>query len=128
MGYGWRTNFNQRVYHWNETYAYGDYYVWEDSDGTDHYFLYDSANTYKDEDGLELTLTTNGTGTEKYSIIDKYGNASYFDTYGRLTKQSNNQATKSNITITYTTSSGFLISTITDGADEFISSRTKTAC
>ena len=116
MGYGWRTNFNQRVYHWDEDTAYGDYYVWEDSDGTDHYFLYESSKTYKDEDGLELTLTTSGSGTEKYCIKDKNGNASYFDTYGRLTKQTNNQATKSNITITYTTTSGLLISTITDGA------------
>ena len=116
MGYGWRTNFNQRVYHWDEDTAYGDYYVWEDSDGTDHYFLYESSKTYKDEDGLELTLTTSGSGTEKYCIKDKYGNASYFDTYGRLTKQTNNQATQSSITITYTTTSGLLISTITDGA------------
>ena len=116
MGNGWRTNFNQMVYHWDNQNAYGDYYVWEDSDGTDHYFYYESAGTYKDEDGLELTLTTTGSGTEKYCITDKNGNASYFDTYGRLTKQSNNQATKSSITITYTTTSGKLISTITDGA------------
>ena len=117
MGYGWRTNFNQRVSHWDEDRAYGDYYVWEDSDGTDHYFQKESYQTYKDEDGLELTLKTNGSGTEKYSITDKYGNVSYFDTYGRLTKQTNNQATKSDITITYTTTSGLLIDTITDGAD-----------
>lgn len=116
MGYGWRTNFNQRVYHWDEEKAYGDYYVWEDSDGTDHYFLYESSKTYKDEDGLELTLKTNGSGTETYSITDKYGNVSYFDTYGRLTKQTNNQETESNITITYTTTSGLLIATIADGA------------
>ena len=115
MGYGWRTNFNQRVYHWDEDTAYGDYYVWEDSDGTDHYFLYQSSKTYKDEDGLELTLTTGGSGTEKYCITDKYGNTSHFDTNGRLTKQTNNQATPSSITITYTTTSGLLISTITDG-------------
>ena len=116
MGNGWRTNFNQMVYHWDNQNAYGDYYVWEDSDGTDHYFYYESAGTYKDEDGLELTLTTTGSGTEKYCITDKNGNTSYFDTYGRLTKQSNNQQTKSNIAITYTTTSGKLISTITDGA------------
>jgi YD repeat-containing protein len=117
MGNGWRTNFNQMVYHWDNDNAYGDYYVWEDSDGTDHYFYYESANTYKDEDGLELTLTTNGTETDaKYCITDKNGNASYFDICGRLTKQSNYQATKSSITITYTTATGKLISTIIDGA------------
>lgn len=112
MGYGWRTNFNQLVYQWSEN---TNYYVWEDSDGTSHYFLKESDGVYKDEDGLELTLTTTGSGTSKYSITDKYGNASYFDTYGRLTKQENNQATKSSITISYTTTDGYLISKITDG-------------
>ena len=114
MGYGWRTNFNQRVYQWTTN---TNYYVWEDSDGTDHYFYYDSTvGKYVDEDGLELTLTTTGSGTEKFCITDKYGNKSFFDTYGRLTKQQNNQATPSSIAITYTTTSGYLISTITDGA------------
>ena len=113
LGYGWRTNYNQRVYVWSEN---SSYYIWEDSDGTKHYFLKESTGIYKDEDGLELTLTTTGSGTTKYCIRDKHGNASYFDTYGRLRKQENNQATKSSITVTYTTTSGYLIDTITDGA------------
>ncbi len=115
MGYGWRTNFNQRVYHWDDDNAVGDYYIWEDADGTKHYFLNISTGTYIDEDGLELTLKTTGSGTKKYSIEDKYGNISYFDTNGRLTQQTNNQATESSITVTYTTTSGRKISTITDG-------------
>ena len=113
LGRGWRTNFHQRVFQWDQD---SDYYVWEDSDGTDHYFLHESGSTYKDEDGLELTLTTSGSGTKKYCISDKYGNCSYFDTNGRLTQLSNNQATKSTIDITYTTDLGLLISTVTDGA------------
>ena len=113
MGYGWRTNFNQLVYQWSVN---GNYYVWEDADGTAHYFYYDSSiGKYRDEDGLELTLTTTGSGTSKYCLADKYGNCSYFDTNGRLTKQENNQETKSSINITYTTTSGKLISKITDG-------------
>ena len=36
MGYGWRTNFNQLVYQWA---ANPNYYIWEDGDGTKHYFL-----------------------------------------------------------------------------------------
>ena len=120
MGYGWRTNYNQRVYEWSED---SSYYVWEDSDGTLHYFyqaMDENGNvvsgTYLDEDGLYLTLTTTGTGDSKYCLSDDYGNASYFDTHGRLTKIENNQKSKSNISITYTTESGNLISTITDGA------------
>ncbi len=115
LGCGWRTNYNQRVYQWAQN---TNYYVWEDSDGTDHYFYIDqeNANTYKDEDGLELTLTTNGSGTEKYRITDKNGNKSFFDTKGRLTKLQNNQKTPSSILITYTDASNYRISTITDGA------------
>ena len=113
LGYGWRTNFNQLVYVWSEN---NNYYVWEDGDGTKHYFQFDSANTYKDEDGLELTLKTNGSGTSKYSITDKYGNVSFFDTQGRLTKMSNNQTTQSHITINYLEANNPRISTITDGA------------
>ena len=114
MGYGWRTNYNQRVYQWSSN---SQYYIWEDADGTKHYFKYASSGTYKDEDGLELTLTTTGSGSSKYSIADKYGSHSYFDEKGRLVKLENNQKTKSDIDITYTTTTGNLISTITDGAN-----------
>jgi len=108
MGYGWRTNYNQLVYTW--TYNGTTYYVWEDSDGTSHYFNRQSNGTYKDEDGLELTLTVSG---NTKTITDKNGNKSYFDENGRLYKLENNQATKSSINITY---SGGKISLVTDGA------------
>lgn len=113
LGNGWRTNFHQRLYQWDVD---SDYYVWEDADGTDHYFT-TVDGVLKDEDGLELTLTTSGSGTKKYCITDKYGGKSYFDTNGRLTRQENKQQTVSAINITYTTSTGPLISTITDGAN-----------
>ena len=107
MGYGWRTNFNQRVYNWTQDTSY---YVWEDSDGTSHYFKRQSDGTYQDEDGLELTLTvSNGNKT----ITDKNGNKSYFNSSGRLTKQENNQATKSSVNIAYT--SDGKIDYVTDG-------------
>ena len=111
MGYGWRSNYNQLVYQWSTD---NTYYVWEDEDATRHYFKYKSSGTYEDEVNTGLILTTTGSGTTKYCITDKNGNKSYFDTSGRLTKISNNQATTSSITITY--SSGKLISSITDGA------------
>ena len=111
LGYGWRTNYNQRVYQWSKN---SDYYVWEDEDSTKHYFLYISKGTYIDEDGLELTLTTTGSGTSTYCIKDNYGNKSYFDAKGRLSKLQNNQATKSTIIITYTDSDSYYIKNITD--------------
>ena len=111
MGYGWRSNYNQLVYQWSTD---SSYYVWEDEDATRHYFKYKSSGTYEDETNPTLTLTTTGSGTTKYCITDKNGNKSYFDTNGRLTKISNNQAAVSSITITY--SSGKQIASITDGA------------
>jgi YD repeat-containing protein len=74
-------------------------YVWEDGDGTKHYFEDpDKDGVYKDEDGLELTLTISG---GQYTITDKNGNTSIFDSYNRLVKMRNNQQTKSEIVITY---------------------------
>ena len=112
MGIGWRTNFNQLVYRWNID---DSYYVWEDGDGTDHYFKF-KEDAYRDEDGLELILTDTGSGTEKYCITDKNGNCSYFDTQGRLVRLTNNQETKSSITVTYANSASKKIDRITDGA------------
>ena len=111
LGYGWRTNYNQKVY--SETLNTLQYYVWEDADGTRHYF-YKDGSVWKDEDGLELTLTVSS-GSEKYKLTDKNGNESVFDSSGRLIRQTNNQQTPSSITLTYDGSSN-RISTVTDGA------------
>ncbi|MBE6990005.1 MAG: hypothetical protein E7426_04585, partial [Ruminococcaceae bacterium] len=113
LGYGWRTNYNQLVYQWTQDTSY---YIWEDEDGTRHYFKYKSSGTYEDESGNGLVLTTTGSGTSKYCITDKQENKSYFDTNGRLRKISNCQATVSNIVIAYTSDSSLHISSITDGA------------
>ena len=122
VGLGWRTSYNQLLYHWEidgatEGDLVADYYVWEDADGTDHYFEFIGNGTYKDEDGMELTLTVNGTGNEKYCISFKDESSMYFDTLGRLTKFSNYQASSKNITITYISDTSKLIDTITDGAN-----------
>ena len=40
-----------------------DYYVWSDSDGTEHLFIEtETTGTYKDEDGLQLTLVVTDDG------------------------------------------------------------------
>ena len=109
-GYGWRTNFNQYVYSWNNTF------VWEDADGTDHFFYWD-GNTYVDEDGSGRTLKFNNNGkVDNFIITDKQGNKLYFDGYGRFRRIENNQQASSSIYIEYWNSPGFRISTVTDGA------------
>jgi len=121
MGYGWRTTYNQSLYQWD---ADGDgtiqsdetYYVWEDADGTDHYFCYsEEKEAIVDEDGLELTLTVHTTGDSKYILTDKNGGTYYFDTQGRLYKIENNQKVKSSVSITYTDGTGNRIDKVTDG-------------
>lgn len=103
MGYGWRTNFNQRVYNWSQD---SSYYIWEDEDGTDHYFKRVSSGTYKDEDGLELTLTNSGSGDEKFIIENKQGTKTYFDTNGRLKKIVFDQDEDTEVIVSYKTSDG----------------------
>ena len=125
FGHGWRSTWNQRIYDWRQDLD-GDgtiesnerYYAWEDSDGTVHYFNAQSGSgQYADEEGLELTLKTSGSGSAMtWTLTDKNGNTSYFDRLGRLYKQENNQKEKSSIQITYTAADSYLISTITDGA------------
>ncbi len=113
MGYGWRTNYNQRVYPMDGN---SNYYVWEDADGTKHYFLRTSSTstTYKDEDGLNLTLTVSSSGSSV--ITDLNGNRSNFDSKGRLISQYNYQFMPSYILISYTDTNSYRISSIQDGA------------
>lgn len=61
LGYGWRTNYNQRV----EQITLGGttYYRWEDEDGTRHYFMKKSAGLYVDELEPTRQLTDTGSGT-----------------------------------------------------------------
>ncbi len=120
LGYGWRTNYNQRLHliegDPNDPYSQ-DQVTWEDGDGTVHWFNSAGTNKWKDEDGLELTLEKHiENNVITYTITDKYDNSSLFDSLGRLTRISNNQATKSSITVSYTDAAGFLISAVTDGA------------
>ena len=117
LGFGWRTNYHQRVYETNLT---GEIcYRWEDDDGTDHYFFHHSANTYKDEDGLELTLTVNDGSdpARKYTISNKLGETRQFDTLGRLTYLENYQTTKSAVSITYVGDVSPSIAQISDGVN-----------
>jgi len=112
VGKGWRTNFHQWVYKWSEDRSY---YIWEDADGTDHYFKLKDG-VYKDEDNDEYTLTDTGSGNRTYCIKDKKDNCWYFDQYGRLSAIENAQQIASTITIEYVPQVIGQISRITDGA------------
>ena len=112
MGYGWRTNYNQLVYKWGVD---SSYYVWEDADGTRQFFKYKSNGLYESELDSKLKLTDTGSGDAKFCITDGKGNKSWFDSLGRLRKISNNQQTVSNILVTYSGNTRYILY-VTDGA------------
>lgn len=72
-GYGIALNYHQTLV---KTKIGGtDYYKHTDGDGTIHYFYYDSTEKkWKDESGLEQTLTIHTDGTEQLVIHDKEDN------------------------------------------------------
>lgn len=70
VGQGWKLNIQQSV-----AVDDSNYLKYMDADGTIHYFYKTATNTYKDEDGLNLTITASGTN---YTMTDRYGNISYF--------------------------------------------------
>lgn len=72
MPNGFKLNINETIIQKN--YISGDgnsisYYIWSDADGTEHYFLPvdGSTTTYRDEDGLQLTLSV---GSSTCTITD----------------------------------------------------------
>ncbi len=81
FGRGWRTNLNQTVT--SRTFADGILrYIYTDEDGTKHYFKPNDSGVYKDESGIDLTLTVTSSGT---TIKDKQDNQLNFNTSGYLT-------------------------------------------
>ena len=69
---GFKMNFHETLIRDSFINKTGDsetYYIWADSDGTEHYFLMDEQGVYHDEDGLQLTLTID-TETDVCTIKD----------------------------------------------------------
>jgi RHS repeat-associated protein len=118
-GYGWRLNLSQRV-EINDGFSDGRRYVYTDEDGTKHYFKADSAGVYKDESGIDLTLTIKS--DNGYLIKDKSGNTLEFVSGGYLYKiidKNGNTAT-----LSY---DGIILKKITDGAGRIIEFETNTS-
>ena len=93
IGLGWKLSVAQTL---KEVSLSGTtYIVYNDADGTEHYFS-GSSGTYKDEDGLGLTIVKSSSG---YTMTDtdKYHTWT-FSNYGLLTKiaDSNNNAVNIN--------------------------------
>ena len=75
-GYGWKTDAHQKVT--LRTHNSTNYFVWEDGDGTEHFFEWSGSQPYKDCEGMDLELTYSSSGA--YIIItDKDHNQMRFD-------------------------------------------------
>lgn len=123
-GAGWMTTFSQRLDAVGNVEQYSDLadelkkqgfdYVWLDTDGTYHFFKKQDNGTYKDEDGLELTMKTGqiyGSYTNLNIIEDKNGNKTAFLPNGYLLYLANHLDQK--VLLSY---SGANLTRIIDGA------------
>ncbi len=86
IGKGWKLSVQETIA--KITLDNQDWYVYNDADGTELYFLPGTVNgVHLNEDGYPLYLTVStGTYTYKYLLKDDYGNCKYFDSDGRLVK------------------------------------------
>jgi len=115
VGRGWKLNIQQTV---RSTSDFEDWtddakqyfpYVYEDGDGTEHYFYKKSNNEIIDEDGLGLKIVKTSTG---YTISDDDGNKMLFNSLGNLKELQDNNGQK--MVITYA-SDNTTITKVTDG-------------
>ncbi len=115
VGHGWKLNIQQTV---AKTSLDKFPYVYEDGDGTQHYFYKKTANgktQYLDEDGLKLELKINSSG---YTITDEKDNVLTFNSKGFLT--SSKDANGNTMKITFNTADATKIESVTDGSGHVI--------
>ncbi len=115
VGHGWKLNIQQTV---AKTSLDKFPYVYEDGDGTQHYFYKKTANgktQYLDEDGLKLELKINSSG---YTITDEKDNVLTFNSKGFLT--SSKDANGNTMKITFNTADATKIESVTDGSGHII--------
>ncbi|MDE6752387.1 MAG: DNRLRE domain-containing protein [Eubacterium sp.] len=115
VGHGWKLNIQQTV---AKTSLDKFPYVYEDGDGTQHYFYKKTANgktQYLDEDGLKLELKISSSG---YTITDEKDNVLTFNSKGFLT--SSKDANGNTMKITFNTADATKIESVTDGSGHVI--------
>ena len=76
-GLGWRTSLHQIVR--QETVASDTYYIWQDGEGTDHFFKKTSAQPYSDSEGMQLKMNLTDSGL---TITDKGDTVMAFEKIG----------------------------------------------
>ena len=94
MGYGWKLSAQETMC--SLTISDTTYLVYNDADGTEHYFRYNSSNNkWEDEDGLGLTCTkSTSSGIITYTMQDKdaYTTKVFYNGYLMSVTDSNGNA------------------------------------
>ena len=65
-GLGWRLSLNQTLR--RETILSTAYYIWQDGDGTDHYFKATGSQPYSDCEGMQLKMSV---ADDEITVTDK---------------------------------------------------------
>ena len=99
-------------------YAAGYSFIYEDGDGTCHYFKGENG-TYQDEDGLGLTLTLTNDSAKPYQLSADDGSYKSFTNQGLL-KEIHGKDGVGVITLTYSGSGSTRLTKITDGGGKEI--------
>ncbi|MBQ1257115.1 MAG: DNRLRE domain-containing protein, partial [Clostridia bacterium] len=76
-GLGWRTSLHQVVR--QETVANDNYYIWQDGEGTDHFFKKTTSQPYSDSEGMQLKMHLTADGL---TITDKGDTVMAFEKIG----------------------------------------------
>jgi len=71
LGYGWKLSAMQTVV--PITINNKQYLIYNDADGTEHYFQKTGTYKYEDEDGLRLTITKSTSGSNTIYTMTDYG-------------------------------------------------------
>lgn len=99
VGFGWRLNIQAKILIINSTgntndlntklYNAGYRFLYDDADGTTHYFKETDSGVYQDEDGLGLTIKQISTASpdyKKYEMTSDDGTSMIFTSRGCLRK------------------------------------------
>ena len=97
VGRGWKLTVQESIV--QRTLSTGLWLVYNDADGTEHYFYdFDNDGKFESEDGYGLTITRDTSSTSaRYTLSDDYGSSKVFNSSGRLVSISDVHGNRKNL-------------------------------
>ncbi|MBR4428292.1 MAG: RHS repeat protein, partial [Clostridia bacterium] len=112
-GLGWRLSLSQSLR--KETIVNKQYYIWQDGDGTEHYFEASGTQPYSDSEGMQLKLRVNGSDI---TVTDKSDTVMSFPVTTSATRvylSSVTDAQGNSMTLSYDPGAAGKLVSVTDG-------------